>query len=68
MLPKMADCRCNSFIDENGYGMCQKKDEHFEGAYVCHIDWPSACGDLQDSITTSGHQLSAEACQGNALL
>ena len=65
MRPTIADCKCHNFINKNGYGICRKKTVNFGGAYVCYVDRPSSCGDLQESITNPEYLLSAEACEGN---
>ena len=57
------DCKCNNFINEHGFGMCQKKDGSYGGAYSCYVDRPSSCDDLHESFTNPEFQISAEACQ-----
>ena len=56
-------CKCNNFINEHGFGMCQKKSGRHGGAYICYVDRPSSCADLQESFTNPEFQISAEACQ-----
>ena len=55
------DCTCIDYIDEDGYGMCQKADEIFGGLFSCYVNQPSSCLDLE--AMSNEKQLSAEACK-----
>ena len=59
----MLPCRCNGFVNSNGFGACQKRDENFNGGFSCFVDQPSTCKDLKNSTTDPVKQLSASACE-----
>ena len=53
------DCGCNSFVDEEGHGNCEKK---YNNQFGCYINEPSSCTDL---ISYDGRKYSlAQACEG----
>ena len=59
----MLPCDCNEFVDENGIGACQKRDESFNGKFSCFVDQPNACKDVRNSTTNPERQVSANACE-----
>ena len=50
--------------NKNDVGNCKgSKPKQFNGTTVaCYVNLPSTCGDLKDSVTNPGEQLSAEPC------
>ena len=56
-------CSCDQFVDENGLGACQKRDETFDGAFTCFVGVLTGCRDVNNSTTNPGKQLSAVACE-----
>ena len=56
-------CSCDEFVDDNGLGACQKRDENFNGEFSCFVNEPSGCTDVKNSTTNPEKQLSAEACE-----
>ena len=59
-------CSCHEYVNQNGYGLCKKKDfnqEHVKDLHVCYVNQPSTCPDLYASVTDPGRKLSAQACQ-----
>ena len=64
ILEKDVGCSCHEYVNQNGYGQCQKKDfhqEHVKLLHVCYVNQPSNCSDLYASVTDPGKKLSAEA-------
>ena len=57
-------CKCNEFVDANGYGNCLKE---INGTKVCYINQPSSCNDLKYSNSIPEKKISAEACSGNSV-
>ena len=57
-------CKCDDFVDENGYGNCLKE---INGKKVCYINQPSSCNDLEHSNSVHKKKISAEACSGNSV-
>ena len=56
-------CKCDDFIDENGYGDCQKRDIQFGNFFTCYVDSSSNCKDIINSTSHPNMQVSAEACE-----
>ena len=54
---------CNDFINENGYGACQKRDINLGILFNCFVNWQSLCKYLVESATNPEIQLSAEECE-----
>ena len=54
------DCSCNTFVDENGFGNCEKvKVEGDKRGPICYVNKPSTCKDL---VNANGMDYSWEAC------
>lgn len=51
-------------MNENGWGNCRRAGGPFPELVWCYVNQPSSCGDLINSNTNPGKQLSAEACIG----
>ena len=56
-------CKCNSHVDDDGFGICRKKDLRFFGAFSCFVDYPSSCLDVLHTPEDSGKYMSAIACE-----
>ena len=56
-------CLCDEFVDEEGLGACQKRDENFNGKFSCFVHESAGCRDVKNSTTNPEKQLSAEACE-----
>ena len=56
-------CSCNEFVDEDGFGVCEKRDENFNGKFSCFVNESAGCRDVKNSTTNPEKQLSAEACE-----
>lgn len=56
-------CKCNDYVDTDGFGLCQKRDKRFDGAFSCFVNYPSSCIDLQEFPESKGKQISAVACE-----
>ena len=60
---RLNPCKCNSFVDGNGFGLCHKRDIRFSGFYSCFVDHPSSCIDVLQVSKDSGKYMSAVACE-----
>ena len=56
----MGNCSCSLYLNKDGFGKCLKEDEN--GISLCYVNFPSSCGDLQESSTSLGKFISREAC------
>ena len=56
-------CECGDFVDQNGYGDCQKRDIGFRNLFTCYVSASSLCKDLRNSTLHPDKQISAEACE-----
>ena len=57
-IEQYANCTCSNFINENGYGNCQKLNR---GLPLCYVNEPSDCTDLI-FIKRTGRSVSWKAC------
>ena len=55
----LPDCTCTNFINERGYGNCQRLSR--SGKMSCYVNEPSNCDDLKISKST-GKAYSSDAC------
>lgn len=56
-------CRCNNHFDDDGFGMCHKRDKNFNGNFSCFVDHPSSCVDLLEHPKLDGKFMSGIACE-----
>ena len=56
-------CKCDSYIDPEGFGICQKRDRKFNGNYSCYIEHSSSCVDILENPRIIGKYMSAVACE-----
>ena len=59
----MNPCKCNSFVDGIGFGLCRKRDIRFSGSYSCFVDHPSSCIDAIPISKDNAKYMSAIACE-----
>ena len=50
-------------MDDEGFGMCQKRDRKFDGAFSCYVNQPSSCIDVYTTPNMNAKELSAVACE-----
>ena len=60
-IERYANCSCSNFIDEKGYGNCQKLVPQKRGHPLCYVNEPSSCTDLRPHKQT-GRIFSWKAC------
>ena len=56
-------CTCTDYVNDSGFGNCERGSASFGNQAVCYVDLPSSCSDLTESRTNPGQKLSAEACK-----
>ena len=60
---RSTQCECGDFVDQDGYGDCQKRDTRFGNLFTCYVSAASLCKDMINSSLHTGMQLSAEPCE-----
>ena len=63
MEKQIFPCKCNDYIDDEGFGICRKRDKRFDGAFSCYVNQPSSCIDVYTKPNANEKQLSAVACE-----
>ena len=56
-------CKCNEYIDGDGFGKCLKRDGSFNQQFSCYVRRPSYCNDAKDVPSNDFMQKSAVACE-----
>ena len=59
----MFPCTCNTLLDEEGFGLCRKRDIRFAGNFSCFVEHPSSCVDFRKASEVNTKYMSAVACE-----
>ena len=56
-------CKCNNYVDPDGFGLCNKRDKSFDGMFTCYVDYPSSCVDVIENPKLDNKLMSGIACE-----
>ena len=56
-------CNCNAFVDEEGYGACNKRDPQLGRLFSCYVNKTSGCKDIVATKANEDLTISAIACE-----
>ena len=56
-------CKCNDYVDPDGFGLCNKRDKNFDGMFSCYVDHDSSCVDVLENTKHDSKLMSGIACE-----